>query len=542
MGKWTQKKTTKLLASAKKILLSPLCLHHSLQNALQKNVSTLCTQVDWQPEHGTAKLSLDNLAFQHFHSYLPDEISSFNGAFDMTANIDLAPQLQAHVKAEIKPGELIYQPMAQQAIELSHKNGLIEANYNSRQLTTKWHLEMGPHIIKGNLTIPRIEIEDDLLNATMKGSMSVALKELNILTLLAPQITDIDGQLLAELQLAGQLGTPKITGQANFIAKYLSIRDIGIRIEDININLTDKNAGQELALQGNLRSGSGQLEVDGLLSLDAEQGWPVNINLKGNDFLAVNIPDAYIILSPDIQFSQRKGLMRIIGDILVPEATIAPATIPEGSISISPDVEVIGTEKETPTNLELDITLVLGEKVKLDAFGLKTALVGELKVKQKAKQLMTGDGELHLINGTFRAYGQDLTIDKGIIFYAGGYIDNPGLKLTASRKISDTQVGIQVTGSAKKPGISTFSDDSSLETKDIISMMLTGQKVSNLDNAKIYAGQEISKGLSVGVNAGVGDEGSEFVTRYKLTDKIQLEGTSSTSKNAGSIIYTFEVE
>lgn len=537
-GKWTQNKAAKLLAGVKKILLSPLCL----QSSLQKESSTLCTQIDWQPEHGKAKLSLENLSFQHFHSYLPDEVSSFSGAFDITANIDLVPQLLAHVKAEIKPGELIYQPMTQQAIKLNHKNGLIEANYNSRQLETKWHLEMGPHIIKGNLDIPRIEIEDDLLNATMKGNMSVAIKELNILTLLAPQITDINGQLLAKLQLGGRLGTPRITGQANFIADYLSIRDIGIRIEDININLTDKNAGQELALQGSLRSGNGQLEVDGLLSLNAEQGWPVNINLKGGNFLAINTPDAYVILSPDIQFSQKKGLMHITGDILVPEATIAPAAIPEDSISISPDVEILGSEKEPPTNLELDITLTLGNKVQLDAFGLNASLRGELTIKQKAKQLMTGNGELHLINGTFRAYGQDLTIDKGSIFYAGGYLDNPGLKLTASRKVSDTQVGIKVSGSAKKPNISTFSDDSSLETKDIISMMLTGQKVDNLSKAKIYAGHEVSKGLSVGVNAGMGDEGSEFVTRYKLTDKIQLEGTSSTSKNAGSIIYTFEVE
>ncbi|MCN4143859.1 MAG: translocation/assembly module TamB domain-containing protein [Thiohalomonas sp.] len=539
-GKWIQIKSTKLLAGTKKVLLSPLCL----QSSLQKNVSTLCAQIDWQPEHGKAQLSLDNLSFQHFQSYLPDEVTRFSGALDITANINLAPQLQAQIKVEIQPGELRYQAMAQQTITLSHKNGLLEAIYNSQQLAANGHLEMGPHIVKGNLTIPRIEIEEEPLTAAINGNIDLAINDLKILTLLAPQITDIDGQLLAKLQLGGQVGTPRITGQANFIADYLSIRDIGIRIEDININLTEKNAGQELALQGSLRSGNGQLEVDGLLSLNAEQGWPVNFNfnLKGGNFLAINTPDAYVILSPDIQFSQQKGLMHITGDILVPEAAITPAEIPEDSISISGDVEILGSEKEPPTNLELDITLTLGNKVQLDAFGLNASLRGELTIKQKAKQLMTGNGELHLINGTFRAYGQDLTIDKGSIFYAGGYLDNPGLKLTASRKVSDIQVGIKVSGSAKKPNISTFSDNSSLETKDIISMMLTGQKVDNLDKAKIYAGHKVSKGLSVGVNAGMGDEGSEFVTRYKLTDKIQLEGTSSTSKNAGSIVYTFEVE
>ena len=46
---------------------------------------------------------------------------------------------------------------------------------------------------------------------------------------------------------------------------------------------------------------------------------------------------------------------------------------------------------------------------------VNTDIIGELAVRQKARQLMTGNGELHLINGTFRAYGQDLTIDKGRI-------------------------------------------------------------------------------------------------------------------------------
>ncbi|MCU7953708.1 MAG: translocation/assembly module TamB domain-containing protein [gamma proteobacterium symbiont of Bathyaustriella thionipta] len=538
LGQWTQNNTTTLLAGTQKILLSPLCL----QSILQKKVSTLCAQIDWKSEQGKAKLSLGNLPFQHFQTYLPDEMTHFSGALDLTAAIDLTPQLQAYVKAEIQSGELIYQPIGQQAIKLKHKNGLIKANYNSQQLDAKWHMEMGPHNIKGSLNIPRREIENDLLNATVTGTMSTEIKDLQILTLLVPQLTDIDGHLSANLKLEGRLGTPEITGQADFIANYLSIRDLGIRIEDIAISMKDSNAGQELALQGSLHSGKGQLQINGLFSLDDEQGWPLTLDVQGSDFQALNIPDAYIILSPDIQFSQQRGLMNITGHIRVPEAAITPAAIPEGSISISPDVQVTGTEQKIPTNLALDISLALGDKITLDAFGLKSHLAGELSVTKKAKQLMTGNGELHLTNGTFRAYGQDLTIDKGNIFYTGGALDNPGLKLTASRKVSDTQVGIKVSGSAKKPTISTFSDDASLETKDIISMMLTGQKIDNLDNAKIYAGHEINKDLSVGVNAGIGDEGSEFITRYKLTDKIQLEGTSSTTKSGGSILYTFEVE
>ncbi len=561
LGHWQQQVPAELIASADKVSLSSLCLRDVTDKKPAEQhaalYAALCTFVNWQQIDQTiatqpsqkshAGISLSKLSFERLKPYLPEEISELTGELNVQADVDLGPQLLAHIKAEIKPGELIFQPLTQQPVKLTHRNGLLTADYNNRQLQAQWNIEMGPHSITGKINIPRKEIEKDPLTAPITGNISINIKDLNLLSIMLPRISDASGYLSAQLKLDGVLGSPRVTGHADLTADYLSIRDAGIRIEDISISLQDKNNGQALALLGKLRSGDGQLELKGLISLDAARGWPVDAALTGNNFLAVNTPDIYAVISPDIQFRQEQGLMHFKGRILIPEATISPATIPEGSISTSSDVEVLGIEKPAPANLDINITLAVGtvkhsNGVKLDAFGLKTGLAGELTVDQRPRQLMTAHGELHLKDGSFRAYGQDLSIDSGSIFYAGGYIDNPGIKLTASRKVTDTRVGIRVSGSARKPKVDTFSDDASLETKDIISMLLTGQKVDNLDQAKIYAGTEISEGLSVGVNAGMGDEGSEFVTRYKLTDKIQLEGTSSATKSGGNIIYTFEVE
>jgi len=537
LGLWTQQQSTQLSAGLKKVVLSPLCLF----SALEKKAA-VCTELNWTAEQGTAKTSLRNISLQQYSSYFPEGITQLSGVLDITADIKLTPQFQSHIRAQLTPGELAFQPLAQQEITLPHQNTFLQADYNKQQLATTWQLELGPHTVNGKLNIDRKELENKQLDAAMQGNMSIDLKDLNLLTVLLPQLTEIDGHVLTELQLGGRINTPLITGQASLIAKHLSIRDIGLRITNIAVHLQDKNAGKDIALQGNMHSGKGIIAIDGLLHLNSAQGWPLTINLKGDDFLAINIPDAYVVMSPDIHFSQKKNLMQIQGKIRIPEATIAPATLPEGSMGISSDVEILGSEKKQAVNMDLDIELSLGNKVRLDAFGLKSDLLGELTISQKARQLMTGNGELNLSNGTFRAYGQDLSISQGSIFYAGGYIDNPGVKLIASRIISDTTVGINVSGSVKKPRITTFSDDKELQSKDIVSMLLTGQKTDNLGNTKIYAGKEISDRLSIGVNTGIGEEGSEFVTRYKLTDKIQLEGTCSTSKNSGSIIYTFELE
>lgn len=533
-GQWKQKKPTTIFGSAEKAAVSPLCL--------QEQNTSLCTQVDWTPEKGDAKLTIENLSFERAKPFLPEDISQLTGGLDVAANIDLAPQLLAHIKADIKPGELTFTQVGTEPMTLAHKNGLIEADYTAQKLTAKWNIELGPHGIDGNIDIDRKALETDPMTAAMNGKLKVDIKDLAIVSAVVPAINDIDGHILANLKLGGTPGEPRIDGKAEVIADILNIDEAGLNIKNLNINVVGKNRGQDLAIDGSLQSGDGQLELKGLVSLDKEQGFPVQFAAQGENFLAIDIPDAYAIISPDIQFTQKDGLMTIKGKVVIPEATIEPSTIPEGSVGKSDDVVVLGVEKEQPANMDLDITIELGDKVRLNAFGLNTDLTGGLTVKQVPKQLMTANGELHLENGTFRAFGQDLTIDQGIIFYAGGYLDNPGINLSALRSVSGTEVGIKVTGSAKKPEIKPFSDDPTLREKDIVSMMLTGQKTDNLKEASVYAGTNINEKLSVGVNAGMGDEATEFVTRYKLTDNIELEGTSSSEKSGGGIFYTFELE
>jgi len=533
-GKWIQNKPSSIFASTNKVSVSSLCLNEQDAN--------LCTQVDWAPEKGNAELSLKNLSFEKAKPFLPEDIKQFSGGLELFAHIDLAPQILAHIKADIQPGEITIEPIGQQPISLAHKNGLIEADYNNKELTANWNIEMGSHTLDGNINLPRKALDNDPMTAPIKGNINIDITELSIISALVPAITLLEGSMLANLKLAGTPKEPRIAGETKINASQLEIDDAGLQINNLELNIIGNNGGKNLSLIGGMQSGDGQVKVKGQVELNKEKGFPLQIEVQGENFLAIDIPDAYAVISPDIKFSQSNGLMEIKGKIIIPEATIEPSGVPEGSVSTSDDVFIIGTEEKQPANMDLDISIELGDNIKLDAFGLKSDVIGSLAIKQIPRQLMTATGELHLKEGTFRAYGQDLNIDEGTIFYAGGYLDNPGIKLTASRKVSDTEVGIKVSGSAKKPKIKPFSDDHTLREKDIVSMMLTGQNTENLDKASIYAGANINEDLSVGVNAGMGDEATEFITRYKLTDQIELEGTSSSEKSGGGIFYTFEMD
>jgi translocation and assembly module TamB len=199
-------------------------------------------------------------------------------------------------------------------------------------------------------------------------------------------------------------------------------------------------------------------------------------------------------------------------------------------------------EETGPSRIDLEVTVALGEDVHFGGFGLNVDLGGRVTIVQRGGKIPTGAGELKILSGSYRAYGQDLKIDEGRVSWAGGRIDNPLLRLQASRRIDDTTVGVRVTGTAKKPLLKAFSTDPDITEKDALSMLLTGQKTGNLADATVYAGRQITPDLSVGVNLGGGEEGTEFVTRYRLRDNINLEGTSSSRKSGGSINYTFELE
>ncbi len=533
-GHWQQDKPSKLFASATKTNLSNLCLYDQ--------TAQLCSQLNWTPQKGNANLNLSQFSFERARPFLPEEIKKFTGSVDLQANIDLGPVLLAHVETKIEPGSIIYQPIGKKSIQLNHHDGLIEADYSAKQLQTKWNLNLGPHQLDGKIQMPRSSLDNDPMTAPIQGDVNIDIKDLNILSIIIPQINEIQGHLFSKLELAGNLSAPQVNGKAELVARSIDIPDLGTQFSDLNININSKDNGKALVIDGRLNSKKGYLSLDGLILLDAEQQFPINMKVIGENFLAINIPDVYAVLSPDIHFSQKEGLMGIKGKLIIPEASIAPSSIPEGSIDVSSDVIILGEEEKVPPNMNLDVSIELGEKVHLRAFGLKTDLAGAISISQKPKQLIFAHGELRLENGIFRAYGQDLTIDEGSVFYTGGHLDNPGLKFTASRQVKETKVGIKVSGTARKPNLDTFSDDTSLTDKDIVALMLTGQKSDNLENAKIYAGADINDKLSVGINAGMGDEGSEFVTRYRLTDKVQLEGTSSSAKSGGSILYTFELE
>ncbi|MCU7836697.1 MAG: translocation/assembly module TamB domain-containing protein [gamma proteobacterium symbiont of Taylorina sp.] len=536
LGSWQQKAKTPLLIAADKVVLDKLCL--SDKRAI------LCAHGQWKNQQSSAKIQLSQINLSRFKEFLPKEIDELNGDINIDAELTMQDLLKASVDIEIKPGIFSYMIEANKRIRLKHKNTKISAHYNEKDVLIDWHLSLGEHGFSGNLALPRAAVDKDINSAALKGNIKLDIKELGLISALVPEINEADGFINADLKLAGQVSEPVITGVAQFISEKISIPLVGVEYTKINFKMTP-GIDKQIGINGQFYSGNEKITIYGSLNPDSAKKWPANISISGNNFQLIDLPDVEVFISPDINIIHDLSGINIKGKLSIPQAGIYVKELPEGTKSASDDVVIVGKneeeEKKTATRINLDMAILLGNKVHVKAFGLDTHLNGKINIKQVPGQLPVANGEITTLDGTFRAYGQDLIIEQGRIFYAGGFLDDPGLNIKAGKDIDNTTVGVMVNGSAKNILLETYSSDPNLSSKDITSLLITGQKFDASGSAKIYAGTELSDELSVGVNLG-GEAGSEAVVRYKLGKNMHIEATSSSEKSAGDFVYTIEIE
>jgi translocation and assembly module TamB len=149
----------------------------------------------------------------------------------------------------------------------------------------------------------------------------------------------------------------------------------------------------------------------------------------------------------------------------VPSASIDLERL-DTTVSPSPDVVVLDPAEPGRGHalmVDTDLALTLGDDVKLKGFGLDGKLGGALRVRQPPGREALATGNLD-VSGRYRAYGQQLQIERGRLGYVNSAIDNPSLDVLAQRQFDEATVGVRVRGTALVPQtqiVSTPAMDSS---------------------------------------------------------------------------------
>jgi translocation and assembly module TamB len=442
----------------------------------------------------------------------------------------------------------------------------------------------------GQLSV-EIDIDDIQTSRQMEGKMNIDALDLAYFAALTPKLTQLGGIANADITLSGQLAKPLINGNLGLENGTVSSPQLPSKVSQINQDIIF--SGESVALSGSYLFGEGLGQVDGQIDWQNELEGHITVHGENMEIDHQNIVRAKV--SPDITIDFSKEKLDIKGKLAVPYARVKVRELPPSALSPSDDTVLINQEQEEASSIKalgLDLEINVDQEntndVKVDAFGLTSDLQGQILITQNSNAIL-GDGQLNLVNGRYRAYGQDLTIRRGAIQF-NGPVDSPFLDIEAIRnpeKTADEVVaGLRIEGSSQQPKIAVFSVPE-LEQPEALSYLLRGQSISSTDgggsgdaalanlligfglskgenkitkigsklgiddfsvattgqgnDTKVAVSGNIAKGVQLRYGVGVFDSASEVALRYQLLPKLYLEAVSGLN-NALDIYYQFNLE
>nr|WP_225737356.1 translocation/assembly module TamB domain-containing protein [Dyella acidiphila] len=427
---------------------------------------------------------------------------------------------------------------------------------------------------------------------TLSGDVGLQLDNIAFITLFTDSLANVKGRLNGDFKLGGTLTEPTVTGQAGVDGFAAEVPDAGLKLTDGKLSLSAATT-QQLSVHGSVQSGKGALAIDGVAGLDAQT--PTRITLKGSGFTAVDIPAAKVAISPDVLVLRDAQGIHASGSVRLDSADVNLDKLPGNGVNkASPDIVIVDQPQQPAGSGSMPITasikLDLGPKAHLVGMGLDGRLSGIVTVDERPGRDTTGQGQI-TVNGTYKAYGQNLQIQQGQLLFASTPIDNPGLSIRALRSLTPNatidqgqQVGLQITGTAQRPVLSVFSNPT-MDQSDALSYLVTGKplsQASGADGSKVnaaaqalgsYTGNLLAKGIGsklgiddIGVSSndalngnsaftvgkylsprlylsyGVGlfDPGDVITLRYHLSRRWNFEAQNATDFNRASFNYRVE--
>ena len=376
-------------------------------------------------------------------------------------------------------------------------------------------------------------------DAPLQGAMELNVANLGAWGTWVPAGWRLGGQMKTSALFAGRFGAPEVTG--NIQGSALSVRNFleGVNVSDgeVSISLRGDSARIE---RFSARGGTGSIGIEGGASLGATP--TAQLQVKAERFVLLGRVDRRIVTSGSARlafnkdalsltgaFSIDEGLVdftrsdapRLSDDVQVVRAAASGASAAPRSAARPPPVEApaepsipVPAASTAPRNLALDLKIDLGSQLRLRGRGIETGLRGELRLTAPGGRLAV-DGTVRATDGTYAAYGQKLTIDRGLITF-NGPADNPRLNIEATRPNTDIRVGVQVTGTAQNPRIRLFSEPEVSEI-DKLSWLALGRASDGLGSADTALLQTAALALLAGEGDGITDQFTRAIGLDELT-------------------------
>ncbi|WP_241697427.1 translocation/assembly module TamB domain-containing protein [Vreelandella salicampi] len=454
-----------------------------------------------------------------------------------------------------------------------------------------------------------LSIADPLGEGRLDGELTV---EDVLLAPYRPMIVGMDtlaGRLNGNVQISGVTEEPDLQGQLELSGINAAGPDLPLVISEGEINVAlDGPSG---TIDGFIGAERGRLNITGDAVWPSNEPWRMGVDLNATQApLLISLPQfGRLEVAPDIRVRVTPARLQVRGNVHVPWARLEVGDTPSSATGPSSD-EIIITERDdreaqerkqaraengessaadelAQEGMAIDVllTVTLGSDMQLSAYGLESNLGGTLEVRQDSGGLQLF-GDVNLVDGRFKAFGQDLLIRRGEILFSGP----PGLPTLDFEAIRNPEVteddviaGLSVTGLAEAPDVAIFSEPAMNETRALsyllrgrapdasgggvdnavttaligMSLGRTGGAVGSIgeafgiddltldttgagDDSQVALTGQLTDDIRVSYGVGIFSPIAELTLRYTLWRNLYLQAVSGTSQ-AVDLIYEFNI-
>ncbi|MBA1443692.1 MAG: translocation/assembly module TamB domain-containing protein [Gammaproteobacteria bacterium] len=575
VGRWDLERPTAFTLAAKTQQVQDLCL--------TAGEGRLCADFDRNADHGwKAKLNAPAFPLAFFQQWLPPELA-LTGHSDLAADFHTDPEgtILGHADIKLPKGELVFELNGEpRQVNFSggHLQGKLDAKGAHAEITIPL-ADLGE--IDGEIHLPGLNaVNMDLDKQPLAGHLKARINDLGLASVAAPQLQNVEGFIDVDFILSGLAGKPEFKGKAALKEGALDIPELGLELRDLGVSIKAPTLDR-LVLQGKVSSGGGILTLEGEILVKPAEGYPTRLKIKGEDWVAVNIPEAEMHVSPDLLILHSSKRSELDGEIHIPYGRIRPRELPASTVSNTPDLVIVGRDapqqEQDDPDFHSRLRIIFGDRVSFEGFGLRADLTGNLLLIDEPGRPVIGRGRVGVTDGTYRAYGQDLKIERGYALFADSPVDNPGLDVQAVREAGEVTAGLRVSGTLKTPKLSLYSTPTMTQS-EIVSYLLTGhppgessgdmnivaalqaagvgslateagrqlgleelriEAGNSLAEASVVAGTYLSPRLYVQYVNELASRETKLRLRYDLTDKLQIQTETGRSQGV-DLFYTIE--
>lgn len=582
LGNWRLESPAALAASKEAVRLQDFCW--------RSGDARLCADGGWaQAGTWNVDATIGDFPLNTFRTYLPPDLqitgdlngtvqARGNGSALASANVDLRPG----------PGELRFPGRDGRTVAFPFEQAFVRAQAGAGgagQATASLLLrDVGN--LSARLNLPRFTPGTPVASQPLGGRIDVNLSNLAFVEGFVPDVENLSGALVGGYTLFGTVGSPRFVGRADLQSARADVPRFGLQLREARLSAVGNGTGA-LTIDGSVRSGPGTLTVTGQAGVPSPET-PIRLAVKGQRFQASNTEEINALVSPDLTFTAEGQKAELTGEIVIPQAKVeiekrgekGPVKTSEDVVFVNAGQEVVA-EKESMA-LTARVRFVLGRDVDVAVMGLKAEPKGSVLVIQRPGAVTRATGQVEVSGGTFKAYGQDLTIERGRLIFSGP-VSNPGVNLRAFRKADDgTIAGIEARGSLQKPEVTLWSTPTMTQTEQLSYLLMgrplnrvepqEGDRLANaatslgirggnmlaknlaarfgleearietdgsLDEASLVVSKYLSPKLYVSFGMGLFEPVNTFRIRYLLSDKWSLQAESGAGTSADAL-YTVE--